>query len=446
MINLYEPTTNHRTPKVHLTVRPNPKNEGEAKDISTLISDRLINLTLTDSRGFEADQLDITLDDSDGSLALPSRGAILSLAFGWADEPLIFKGEYSVDEVEHSGSPDTLTIRARSADLRGTLQNRHERSFHQKTIGDIVKQIAEENQLTPEVSKAFANLKIDHLDQTNESSINLLTRLAEQHDAIATVKNGRLLFIEAGKSKTASGKILPTLFITRQSGDSHRFSIAEGDNYTAVKAYWHNIDTGKRGEVYFDGNTQVKKVFKRAKGRKITRVKRGKPGEPKLNSKGKVMKDKQGNIKTYQKGKILKDANGNSIKETIYQEGKVSKKASIELEQTQPMESDSDKIKTLRHTYKTEQTARNAVQRIFKQLKRGAATFSLNLAQGNAELMPEVPISVEGFKAEIDSTLWLITQVTHTISADSGFTSQIECELKIEEEQKDDKMTPSKSG
>lgn len=441
----------HRTPKVHLTVRPNPKNEGEAKDISTLISDRLINLTLTDSRGFEADQLDITLDDSDGSLALPSRGAILSLAFGWADEPLIFKGDYTVDEIEHSGTPDTLTIRARSADLRGSFQNRHERSFHQKTIGEIVKKIAEENQLISEVSEIFANKKIDHIDQTNESSINLLTRLAENHDAIATVKNGRLLFIEAGRGKTASGKILPTLSITRQSGDSHRFSIAEGDNYTAVKAYWHNTDTGKRGEVYFDGNTKAKKVFKQAKGRKITRVKRGKAGEPMRNKNGKIMKDKQGNIKTYKKGKILKDSQGNNIKEIIYKEGKLSKKATIELEQTQPMESDSDKIKTLRHTYKTEQTARNAAQRIFRQLKRGAATFSLTLAQGNAELMPERPISVEGFKTEIDSTLWLITQVTHTISADNGFTSQIECELKIEEdqegkvqEQKDDNHPKSK--
>lgn len=247
---------NHKQPKIHLTVRPNPKEQGETKDISTLISDRLQQLTLTDNRGFEADQLDLTLDDADGKLELPSRGAVLALAIGWADEPLTYKGEYTVDEVEHSGSPDIVTIRAKSADLRGSLMNRYERSFHQKTIGEIVSQIAQENQLTPLIDDALKNSLIDHIDQTNESSINLLSRLAEKYDAIATVKNGNLLFITAGTGKTASGQPLPTITLTRQVGDSHRFAIAEGDNYKAVKAYWHDTDTGKRGEITWDENTK----------------------------------------------------------------------------------------------------------------------------------------------------------------------------------------------
>ncbi len=53
---------NHRTPAVSVTVhkKPSKDNEGEkAKDISTLITHRPIQLTLTDNRGFEADQLDL---------------------------------------------------------------------------------------------------------------------------------------------------------------------------------------------------------------------------------------------------------------------------------------------------------------------------------------------------------------------------------------------------
>lgn len=370
---------NHRTPKIHLTVRPNPK-EAESKDISTLISDRLQSLTLSDQRGFEADQLDIALDDSDGALALPSRGAVLSLAFGWSDQPLIFKGEYTVDEVEHSGSPDILTIRARSADLRGSLMEQKERSFDRTTIGKIVKQIADENKLTPKVAQAFENEAIDHIDQANESAISFLTRLAEKYDAIATVKNGALLFMPTGTGKTASGQNLPKIRITRQDGDSHRFNIAEGNNYKAVKAYWHDTDTGKRGEVTIDENSQVKKVNKKTK------------------------------------------------------KGKESKAKKIVVEQHEPITSDSDSIKTLRHTYVTEQSALRACQREFSRLQRGVASFSLTLAYGNAELMPELPVEVSGFKAEIDSTEWIITQVTHSISADGGFTSAIECELKMVED------------
>ncbi|MDG6369478.1 phage late control D family protein [Glaesserella parasuis] len=368
----------HRIPAFHLTVRPNPKKStGGTKDITTLLSQRLMNLTLTDSRGFEADQLDFTLDDTDGLLELPSRGAILSLGLGWKDEALTFKGEYTVDEVEHSGAPDCVTIRARSADLRGSLMNRHERSFHKTTLGKIVQQIADENQLQAMVGDAYKNLEIKHIDQTDESSISFLTRLAEEHDAIATVKNGRLLFIKSGKSTTASGQKLPEFILTRQDGDSHRFAIAEGDNYKAVKAYWHDTATGKRGEVIIDENTEVKKVNKTTK------------------------------------------------------KGKISKKQTTVIQQNKPVESDNDQIKTLRHTYATQRTALNACKRHFEKLQRGVATFSLNLAEGNAELIPETTVNVVGFKAEIDSNAWIVTQVTHSISENSGFTTAIECELKV---------------
>lgn len=371
--------TNHRTPKVHLTVRPNPKTspDGGKQDISALISDRLQSLTLTDSRGFEADQLDLVLDDADGRLELPSRGAVLTLAFGWANELLVYKGEYTVDEVEHSGAPDIITLRARAADMRGSLMNRYERSFNQKTIGEIVALIASENQLKPLVDDTFKNQVIDHIDQTNESSINLLTRMAEQFDAIATVKNGNLLFIAAGTGKTATGQMLPKILITRTDGDSHRFSIAEGDNYKAVKAYWHDTKTGKRGEVMWDANTVEKKVHSKTK------------------------------------------------------KGKVSKNYKIELEQKAPIESDSDSILTIRHLYKSRNAALDAVKREFSRRERNVASFSLNLAIGNAELMPELPVQVVGFKPQIDSTEWIITQVVHTIG-DGGFTTQIECELKVE--------------
>ncbi|MDO9992564.1 phage late control D family protein [Glaesserella parasuis] len=368
----------HRIPAFHLTVRPNPKKStGGTKDITTLLSQRLMNLTLTDSRGFEADQLDFTLDDTDGLLELPSRGAILSLGLGWKDEALTFKGEYTVDEVEHSGAPDCVTIRARSADLRGSLMNRHERSFHKTTLGKIVQQIADENQLQAMVGDEYKNLEIKHIDQTDESSISFLTRLAEEHDAIATVKNGRLLFIKSGKSTTASCQKLPEFILTRQDGDSHRFAIAEGDNYKAVKAYWHDTATGKRGEVIIDENTEVKKVNKTTK------------------------------------------------------KGKISKKQTTVIQQNKPVESDNDQIKTLRHTYATQRTALNACKRHFEKLQRGVATFSLNLAEGNAELIPETTVNVMGFKAEIDSNAWIVTQVTHSLSADSGFTTAIECELKV---------------
>lgn len=394
-----------RIPQILLTVRPKDSDK-DKKDISQLVSTRLMGLTLTDSRGFEADQLDIQLNDADGMLSLPPRGAILSLGLGWKNEPLTYKGEYTVDEVEHTGAPDSLTIRARSADLRGALTNQQERSFHRTTLGAIVKQIAEENQLKPQISSEMANINIAHIDQANESSINLLQRLAKEHDAIATVKNGNLLFMPAGRGKTVNGKEIPVLIITRQQGDSHRFSIAEGDNYEGVKAYWHNTTTGKRGEVIWDKHSKMQKTVK-----------------PTMKKVPRVKKDS--------KGKSIKGKDGKSVKVTTYVKGKGRKVNQVSGTQ---IKSNSEKIKTLRHTYATEQSAMNAVKRHFDKLQRGVATFSLNLAVGDAELIPEMPIQLQGFKSEIDSSDWIISQVTHNVSPDSGFTTQIECELKVEED------------
>ena len=381
---------NHRTPafKVVITTKDNKQ-----QDITQVVSSRLINLSLTDNRGLEADTLDLELSDHDGKLALPPRNATISLAIGWKGAPLIDKGKYSVDEVQFSGgasSADKLTIRARAADLKGTFTEQKERSFHKKKLGEIVNEIAQGNKLKSQVAKELASRLIDHIDQTNESDINLLTRLAEEHGAMCTVKNGTLLFMPLGKGKTATGKDIPVRKIARKNGDNYNFSIAESENYKAVRAYWHDTDSGKRGEVTVDENTKIVKKQRMTKGRTL----------------------KNGTVK----GRRL------------------SKRKYREIEQQEPIKSDSSQIKSLRHTYASEKTAITAAKSAFDKLKRGVATFSLNLAFGEPDLMPETPIELSGFKAEIDATNWLITRVTHNLS-DGGFTSQIECELKVEDEE-----------
>ena len=342
-------------------------------------------------------------EDSDNALSLPKRGAVLTFAVGYADTPLTNKGEFIVDTVTHEGAPDTLHITAQSADVVGLAKERKERSFHDKTIGEIVKLIATDLKLKPVVSQAFANVKIAHKDQTNEGDLNFLTRLAEEFDAIATVKSERLLFVERGKGLTASGQAIPPFILTRKSGDSHSFTINEGENYKAVKAYWHDKATGKRDFVIYDENSTVTKTK-----------------NPTLKKKTKVKRDKA--------GKPIKGKDGKSVKETVYVQGKGRQVTTIK--QSEPITSDSEQIYTLRHEYASKQTAINAVKAKFAKLKRGTASFKLSLAQGEPDLIPEMPVIVQGFKPEIDSTEWLIVRVTNKIDSGTGFTTELEMELK----------------
>lgn len=342
----------------------------DGDDITAKIEKRLMSLTLTDNRGFEADQLDIELDDTDGALALPRRGVGLTLSLGWKGKPLTPKGLFVVDEIEHSGAPDKLTLRARSADFRDTLNIQREASYHDKTLGDIVATIAKRNKLDVALDSTLERVKISHIDQTNESDGSFLTRLAKQEGAVASVKGGKLLFIRQGQGRTASGKPIPAVTIVRGDGDQHRFGLADRGAYTGVTASWLNTREPKK-----KGQVAVK--------RKRKTKSKAKPKQPEA---------KQGDYLMGTEGNVL----------------------------------------VLGHTYANKGNAERAAKAAWQKLQRGVATFSIQLARGRAELYPEMPVKVQGFKTEIDVADWLLTTVTHSLS-DGGYTTALELEVKIDE-------------
>ncbi|XKU39206.1 phage late control D family protein [Pseudomonas [fluorescens] ATCC 17400] len=227
-------------------------------DIAQKISPRLMSLELTDNRGVEADQLTITLSDHDGLLSIPPKGAVLRLWLGWSDTGLVDKGTYTVDETEHSGAPDVLSIRARSADLRKGLKTKRERSWSNTTLGEVLGDIAIGNNLTATIAGALDGLPILQLDQANESDANLISRLGEEFDAVASVKAGCLLCLPAGGGKTASGLDLPHITLTRIDGDQHRYLQADRDSYDGVRAYYYDVNSAKKQEAIAGGGDNLK--------------------------------------------------------------------------------------------------------------------------------------------------------------------------------------------
>lgn len=437
----------HPSPTYRVTV--------DGRDISGLLKERLVDLTITDNRGFEADQLDLRLDDTDGLLDMPPRGAEVQVWLGFAHSGLVYKGAYTVDEVEHSGAPDTLSIRARSADLRTGLSTQRERSWHDTTLGEIIRAIAAENDLQPVISPRLESQHIDHIDQTNESAVNLLTRLAEQFDAIATVKDGKLLFFNAASGASISGKAFPAVAITRESGDQHRFSIAERESYNAVKATYNDIEAGVKGEVIWgkDEDSIERKVPKKA------------PEQPAIGQYkdvGKVHKSRDAALKAARKSwKALKankalraayvgvkaryaDRNLGVSGEVTYGQADDDKKKKNAVDQAekdykklhpndpQPIEHSADNLKTLRHVYASKANALRGARAAWRKIQRGMANFSITLAIGRPELFPDLPATVSGFKPAIDNTDWILTRVTHTLS-DNGLGTALELEIKATE-------------
>ncbi len=312
------------------------------QDITAKVNPRLINLTLSEGREGAADTLELTLADHDGQLALPRKGATIELQLGWRGQPLVDKGSFEVDEVEHSGAPDQISIKARSADLKRKLRQRTEKSWHDTTVGAIVQEIAARHGLAPRVGGALAGTKVEHIDQTNESDLHFLSRLAKQHDAVATVKKGHLLFLPINGTKTSGGAALGGMRIARASGDQHRYHSAERGAYSGVRAYWSDPNQAEKRSVLVGSEEDEKR---------------------------------------------LKD------------------------------------------TYGSEADAMAAARSEQQRVERGKATMELTLAIGRPELMPQTPVTVAGFKPEIDGSDWLVKTVEHALG-DSGFTTSLELELQ----------------
>ena len=218
------------------------------RDFSDRFRPRLSSATLTEARGEDADQLDLVLSDEGGDLALPKKGVGITFALGWiqSSRGLVDKGRFTVDEVEHSGTPDVLTIRARSADFTDALRIRKERSWRDGTVKSVLQDVAAANGLQLRIAPALASQALPVLDQSRESDAALLARLGRRFGAAATVKAGRLLFLPIGAAQTASGGDLTGFALTRADGDRHSFKAVQRDAYSGAEASWHDSGSGAR--------------------------------------------------------------------------------------------------------------------------------------------------------------------------------------------------------
>lgn len=226
------------------------KIKANGNDITRIINDRLIRLSVHDAAGIKSDTVTIELDNRNGAITLPSTGAKLEVWLGIGkDDNLDFKGIYQVTELEEPLDEELLTIHATATEFKGGIKAPKDRTFDDVTYGDLIAQIANENGLTPVVSESLAGITFDHIDQKAESDLNLLTRLGRQYDAIAKPVADRLLVTPKGEGKTASGKDMPLIYITDPANSQGRITISERTDCGAVIAHWFEEGSQQKKEV-----------------------------------------------------------------------------------------------------------------------------------------------------------------------------------------------------
>lgn len=253
-------------------LKPAYRITANSNDVTETIKDRFVSLRLTDESGLQSDTLEITLADhlSDEPINLPPTGAELELWLGY-DNALRKMGLFIVDEIELSGPPDNITIKAKSSvqavsksgagSQRPMLTQQKTRSWEKGiTIGDMAKTIAKEHGLKAAVAADLSAIALPHIDQVSESDIALLTRLVKTYDAVAKPAGGSLVIAKRGSSKSASGKALPAIALNKKQVTTWRVMLSKRLSAGTVIAVYRDLASAQDVEVKAGDGEPVKRL------------------------------------------------------------------------------------------------------------------------------------------------------------------------------------------
>lgn len=241
------------------------------QDISADLTPRLVSLQITDGAGVQSDQLQITLSDTQplARFAEPRAGAEIRVWLGYPLR-LQFMGLFIADTIEITGPPDEMVITA-IASINGETTSGKTALTDQKTrswpagttVAQLVETIAGEHGLTPLISDSLRAERLPHLDQIDESDMNLLSRIARDLDAIAKPGNGHMILTRRGESRTASGQPMPSLQIRAGQVTNWRYSNSLRERVGRVVATYQDHGRGAPVEVTAGSKSPTQRLKRR---------------------------------------------------------------------------------------------------------------------------------------------------------------------------------------
>ncbi|MBQ4114079.1 hypothetical protein IJD34_01605 [bacterium] len=223
--------------------KPIFKIEYNQKDITTDVSNQVLNIEYTDFEHGQSDEITITFEDTQklwqGSW-IPSKGDSLRVFIGYEGEKLLNCGIFEIDEIEFATPPDILTVKALATGITKALRQNNSVAYENKTLKQIASEIAQKHSLT--LVGEIEDVRVERITQNQERDLTFLKKLAEQYGYIFKIAEGNLVFYKTEKLTGAdAAKIL-------YRTDLSRISLTEktSKNYKSVTVSYHNPKTGKK--------------------------------------------------------------------------------------------------------------------------------------------------------------------------------------------------------
>lgn len=221
-------------------------------DASSFLRPYVTSFTYTDNATGKADEIQLALQNRDGKWTTdwwPPKGTLIVAGmecrdwFGSGQHDTLHCGQFTVDEVEYSGSPDKLTIKAVSASLTtGLRDTTRTKAWEKYSLQGVAGELAAKNGL--ELQYFAEPGEFRRIDQREESDLTFLNRLAEANGANLKVHDGKLILFSARQGDARAG----VLSIPRKGSQFSpaRFSFkekSEGTGYESCEVTYADPET-----------------------------------------------------------------------------------------------------------------------------------------------------------------------------------------------------------
>lgn len=179
-------------------------------DVTSNILPQLISATVTESDQLNSDTLELVIDDVDGAIDAPRKGAVLGFLGGYEGNVRDY-GQYEVDSVSFTGWPQRITVSAKSLSALKLAKQRQTKSYSKEdypTYGDIFTAVAKLAGLNAVIASGIGSIVNEFEAQSEEDGASFLTRIAERLGAAVSVKNDRMVVVKNGAGVSAGGSIM----------------------------------------------------------------------------------------------------------------------------------------------------------------------------------------------------------------------------------------------
>lgn len=220
-----------RVPFIEASVNGNP--------VAAAFYSALVSARIHDAPGQEADTVELTFDDSNNSVTMPAKGAVIVVRFGFRGFGGQKMGRFIVESssIEGGESGEFLKVSGRSADMRSDVKEPVSEHFDDMTVGEVVRRLATRHGYSAKVDPSIASIRLPYTARYEQGATDFLTRIADRFGALFAIKDGKFLMLPHGT--------LPPVTIDKPECEGWSFHVEPRPLFGKAEAGWFDRASGQ---------------------------------------------------------------------------------------------------------------------------------------------------------------------------------------------------------